>query len=181
MPPLPPRAGRPGGPRGERRAFPRRPSGSIWYGVALLLILAVTQMYFLVPSGRQVPYSEFKSQLKDGKVAEVTVGDETIHGTLKPSGSNQKAEAFSTSRIEDPQLVAELEQARVKYTGEPTSRWFSTVLGSLIPLLLLFGLWSLVFRRMGSAEGGVMCSYWLLRGVVRTSIEEPRPRHQTCT
>jgi len=124
--------------------------------VALLLILAVTQMYFLVPSGRQVPYSEFKSQLKDGKVAEVTVGDETIHGTLKPSGSNQKAEAFSTSRIEDPQLVAELEQARVKYTGEPTSRWFSTVLGSLIPLLLLFGLWSLVFRRMGSAEGGVM-------------------------
>src|SRR5947207_5417154 len=155
MPPVPKRPRTPK-PRGERRAFPRRSGGSIWYGLAILLLLALAQTYFLVPTGKTVPYSEFKALLREGKVAEVTVSEETIRGTQKTQGPNQKAEAFSTAKIEDPNLVAELDQAKVKYTGEPASRWLSTMLGSVIPLLFLFGLWSVFFRRMGSAEGGVM-------------------------
>ena len=38
--------------------------------LAFLLLLALAQTYFLVPAGRQIPYSEFKSLLKQGKVAE---------------------------------------------------------------------------------------------------------------
>ncbi len=155
MPPTPPR-GRQPGHRGERRAFPRRPAGSLWYGLALLLVLALAQTYFLVPSGQHIPYSEFKTELREGKVSEVTVSEETIRGYFKPQGADQKREAFTTTRIEDPNLVGELEQAKVKYTGEPVSRWMSTIFGSIIPLLLLFALWSFFFRRMGSAEGGVM-------------------------
>ena len=155
MPPIPPRAGRPGS-RGERRAFPNRPSGSVWYGLALLLLLALAQTYFLVPSSRQIPYSEFKTLLKEGKIAEVTVAEETIRGTLKAQAPNQKPDAFTTTKIEDPVLVSELEQAKVKYTGEPVSRWMTSLLSSIIPILFLVGLWSFFFRRMGSAEGGIM-------------------------
>jgi cell division protease FtsH len=128
----------------------------MWYGLGLVLILGLAQAYFLVPAGRQIPYSEFKNQLKQGKVAEVTVAEETIRGTLKPSPPDQKPTAFTTTRIEDPGLVAELEQAKVKYTGEPVSRWMTSLLSSVIPILFLFGLWSFFFRRMGSAEGGIM-------------------------
>ncbi len=152
-----PSATRPPNPRGERRAVPRRPSGTIWYGLAFLLLLALAQTYFLVPTGRQIPYSEFKSLLQQGKLAEVTVGEQVIRGTLKPAAeAAAPAESIVTTRIEDPQLITELEKAGIKYTGELTSRWFGELLGWMIPLLLLIGIWSFMFRRMGGAEGGVM-------------------------
>ena len=81
---------------------------------SFLLVLA--QTYFLVPAGRQIPYSEFKSLVAQGKVAEATVGEQIIRGTLKPADANAKPEPFVTTRIEDPSLVAELEKAGVKYT-----------------------------------------------------------------
>jgi cell division protease FtsH len=143
-------------PRGERRAIPRRSGGTVWYGLAFLLLLALVQSYFLVRTGRQIPYSEFKSLLKDGKVAEAIVSEQTIRGTLKTLDANKRAERFMTTRIEDPGLVADLEQAHVKYEGELTSRWLTEILSWIIPLLLLIGVWSFFFRRMGGAEGGVM-------------------------
>jgi cell division protease FtsH len=136
--------------------MPRRPTGSVWYGLAFLALLVLVQTYFLVPAGRQLPYSEFKGLLKEGKITEVTVGEQLIRGELKPSAQNGKPEPFTTTRIDDPGLVAELEQAKVKYAGEMVSRWLPEVLGWIIPLLLLVGVWSFFFRRMGSAEGGIM-------------------------
>jgi cell division protease FtsH len=128
----------------------------MWYALAFLLLLALAQSYFLVPGGRAVPYSEFKSLLKQGKVAEVTVGEQIVRGTLKAADPNTKPEPFTTARIEDPSLVSELEQAGVKYTGETMNRWLPELLGWVIPILLLVAVWSFFFRRIGGAEGGVM-------------------------
>ena len=44
----------------------------------------------------------------------------------------------------------------MKYTGEVPNRWLAELLGWVIPILFLIGLWSFFFRRMGGAEGGVM-------------------------
>ncbi len=129
---------------------------SIWYGLGLLALLILAQTYFLVPSGTQLPYSEFKAHLKQGTIIEVTVGEQIIRGELKPSTPTGKPEPFTTTRIDDPNLVTELEQAKVKYTGEMVSRWLPEILGWIVPLLLLVGVWSFFFRRMGGAEGGVM-------------------------
>jgi cell division protease FtsH len=147
---------RPPNPRGERRAVTRRPGSSVWYGLALLLLLIFAQTYFLVPAGRQVSYSEFKTLVKEGKIAEVTVGEQIVRGVLKPSVPGGTPETFTTTRIEDPNLITELDLAKVKYTGELVSRWLPEVLGWIIPLLLLVGIWSFFFRRMGGAEGGIM-------------------------
>jgi cell division protease FtsH len=87
-------------------------------------------------------------------VSEVAVGDTHIRGTLKKS--DEGAGAFSTTRIEDPKLIDDLEQAGVKYSGELVSRWLPEILGWVIPILLLIGLWTFFFRRIGGAEGGVM-------------------------
>ena len=116
----------------------------------------LAQTYFLVPAGRQIPYSELKSLLKQGKVAEATVGEQIIRATLKPGDPKSKPEAVSATRIEDPALVAELEQAGVKYSGELMNRWLPELLGWGVFLLLLVGVWSFFLRRMGGAEGGVM-------------------------
>ena len=152
---MPPTVQRPPTPRGDRRGLPGRPSSSLWYGLAVLLVLVVAQTYFLTPTGREVSYSEFKTLLKEGKVAEVTIGEQVLRGTLKPVGAGQP-EAFTTTSIEDAGLVQALEQAKVKYSGEAVNRWLPEVLGWVLPLLLLMGVWSFFFRRMGGAEGGVM-------------------------
>jgi cell division protease FtsH len=88
----------------------------------------------------------------------VTVGDTVITGRLKqPRGEGRSASTqFTSTRIEDPKLVEELEAHQVKYTGEIVSRWLPEILGWVIPLVLLVAVWSFFFRRMSGAEGGVM-------------------------
>jgi cell division protease FtsH len=137
----------------ERRQQPNKPT-ALWWVLGALTLLAVGQAYFLAPAGRQISYSEFKSMVRGGQVAEVSVGDTVIHGTLKKAENG--ATAFTTTRIEDPKLVEELDDASVKYSGEVVSRWLPQVLGYLLPIMVLVALWSFFFRRMGGAEGGVM-------------------------
>jgi cell division protease FtsH len=150
-PGLNPRDKRPG----DRRPLGAgRPGGAIWYVLGFLFLMALAQAWFLAPSGRAIPYSEFKQLVRTGQVAEVTVGDQTIRGVLKREQNNVRA--FSTTRIEDPKLIEELDAQGVKYTGEMVSRWLPEVLSWVIPILLLVGLWSFFFRRMSGAEGGVM-------------------------
>jgi len=142
---------------GDRRTFggPGRPSPAIWYVLGFMFLVALGQAYFLTPGGRTIPYSEFKSLVRGGEVSEVTVGDQTVRGTLRKD-DGKGGNAFTTARIEDPKLVEDLEAHQVKYTGEVISRWLPELLGWIIPLLLLVGVWSFFFRRMGGAEGGVM-------------------------
>jgi cell division protease FtsH len=140
---------------GDRRSLaPGRPGGVVWYVVGLLFLLAIAQAWFMAPSGRQVSYSEFKQAVRAGQVAEVFVGDQTIRGTYKRDTNGGRA--FNTTRIEDPKLIEDLDAASVKYTGEMVSRWLPEILGWIVPLVLLFGVWSFFFRRMSGAEGGVM-------------------------
>jgi cell division protease FtsH len=127
---------------------------ALWWFLGVLLLLAIGQALFLTPGGRQIPYSEFKSLVRSGQVAEVAVGDTHIRGMLNKAEQGQGA--FSTTRIDDPKLVEDLDQAGVKYSGEVVSRWLPEVLGWVVPILLLIGLWTFFFRRIGGAEGGVM-------------------------
>ena len=127
---------------------------ALWWFLGVLLLLAIGQALFLTPGGRQIPYSEFKALVRSGQVAEVAVGDTHIRGMLNKAEQGQGA--FSTTRIDDPKLVEDLDQAGVKYSGEVVSRWLPEVLGWVVPILLLIGLWTFFFRRIGGAEGGVM-------------------------
>jgi len=128
----------------------------MWYVMGLLLLLALAQAFFYsVQSGESLSYSDFRKAVRDGQVTELTLGDDRIRGALKPA-TDGKARPFTTVRVEDPKLVEDLEASGVKYTGEVTSRWIGEILGWVIPLIFLVGLWSFFFRRMGGAEGGVM-------------------------
>jgi cell division protease FtsH len=147
-----------GGERRGSRPISQRPSSSLWYGLAFLILLGLTQLYYLQPGGRAIPYSEFKTHVKSGDVDEVTIGDQLIRGTLKqaPSGDAKQSKQFTTTRVDDPKLTEELEARNVKYTGEIASRWLPDLLGWIIPLVFFVAIWGFFFRRMGGAEGGVM-------------------------
>jgi cell division protease FtsH len=147
-----------GGDRRGTRTPPQRPSSALWYGLAFLLLLGLAQMYYLTPGGRSIPYSEFKSLVKSGDVAEVTIGEQTIRGTLKkaPESGSETSKDFTTARVEDPKLTEELDAQQVKYAGEVANHWLPDLLGWVIPLVFFVAIWGFFFRRMGGAEGGVM-------------------------
>jgi cell division protease FtsH len=106
-----------------------------------------------------VPYSEFKTMVQSGQVAEVLIGDQTIHGTLKQgagTSGDEKGRQFTTTRVEDAKLAEELQAKGVKFSGEAVNRWLPDLLGWVLPVLFIVALWGFFFRRMGGAEGGVM-------------------------
>ena len=84
------------------------------------MVMALTQAWFFAPAGHQISYSEFKTAVRGGQVADVVVGEQTIRGSYKQDVAGSRT--FSTSRIEDPKLLEDLDATSVKYTGEFVSR-----------------------------------------------------------
>ena len=146
-----------GGGRGQR-PLGTRPASSLWYGLAFVMLLGLAQLYWLAPGGRALPYSEFKTLVRNGAVEEVVIGEQAIRGALKQpvAGDPSQSRQFTTTRVDDPRLTEELEARQVKYTGEVMNRWLPELLGWMIPLLFFVGIWAFFFRRMSGAEGGVM-------------------------
>ena len=151
-PGLNPRDKRPG----DKKTFGTtgRPGGAVWYVLGFLVLMALAQVLYFSPGGKPISYSDFKQAVRTGQVKEVYVGEQTIRGTYK--AARDGSDKFNANRIEDPKLLEELDSAGVKYTGEFISRIWPEILSWVIPLLLLFAIWSFFFRRIGSAEGGVM-------------------------
>ena len=88
---------------GERRLTPRSgPSSAMWYVLGFLLLLALGNAFFFsLQSGQTISYSDFKALVRDGKVAEVTVGEDRIRGLLKQA-PEKGSRNFTVVPIEEP-------------------------------------------------------------------------------
>lgn len=147
----------------------------LFYVLATFLLVWTWQSVMTSGTVKTIPYSEFKSLLREGKVTECAVGVEQVTGRIgkesppKPEGAGQAppsesgsaaaAESsylFRTVRIEDPDLVKELEQAKVEFTGVKTNSVGTLVVAWLLPIVLMVALWIFLARRIGNAAGGVL-------------------------
>src|SRR6516165_4444371 len=129
----------------------------IGYWVAAIIALGVGQ-YFYSTAQRiaSIPYSQFQQLLHDGKVAEIGVSDRYIQGKLKEPLADGKSQ-FVTTRV-DPQLADELKKYGVTYTGQVESTFLQDLLSWVVPVLLFFGLWTFLARRMSQGLGGGLMS-----------------------
>ena len=127
---------------------PKQRQFSIWYMFIALWVLILLQTFlpsFFNPT--EIPYSEFKESVAAGKVTEVAVSPQIIHGKLKED------KVFHTIRIEDPDLLRNLAEHQVKVTGVIESTLFRDVLSWIVPIVLFFGVWWFLLRRMGQSQG----------------------------
>ena len=136
----------------------KKPGLSFWVLLGLMVVMGVVQIYFAAPAGEALSYSQFKTAIRDGKVAEAVITEQSIRGRLKPGArdGDKAGTAFTVTRVDDPKLVEDLEKAQVSYRGEVVTRWVTELIGWMLPLLLILGVSSFFFRRMGGGEGGVM-------------------------
>jgi cell division protease FtsH len=143
--------------RRPRKKMPMRARFSLGYFIVALLLMILIQNLFLAETIHRIPYSEFKDLLRGGKIESVTISQDEIRGAVKEGqeGTLGGTRLFVTVRVQDPDLVNELEQHGVKYSGRYESTWVTTLLSWVVPILIFFGIWSLIFRRM-SPGGTVM-------------------------
>ncbi|MGC5887690.1 ATP-dependent zinc metalloprotease FtsH [Ralstonia pseudosolanacearum] len=148
-----------------QRKFP------LWYVIVFMLTTLAIQTLFVSEQLETLPYSDFKTLLRSGKVKTVSIGEQDITGTFSTEGveallPKQRADeirragkgeqTFSTLRVSDPALVQELEAAKVQFTGRPDNKWLGAILSWVAPALIFFGIWTVFIRRMGGAAGGLM-------------------------
>jgi len=124
---------------------------NFWYAIAALFVLLIFQSWWATYRNVEpIPYSEFEHYLKDGKIAEAVVKENTIEGKLKePIGSRQ---FFVTKRV-DEDVAKKLTDHGVTFTGGTENTLFRELLSWLLPMVVLFGLWMFVIRRMADKQG----------------------------
>jgi cell division protease FtsH len=130
---------------------------SLGYFIVALLLMILIQNLFLAETIHRIPYSEFKEFLRTDKIESVTLSQDEIRGLVKEGQESVLGgtRLFSTVRVQDADLVNELEQHGVKYSGRYENTWVTTLLSWVVPIVIFFGIWSLIFRRM-SPGGTVM-------------------------
>lgn len=122
--------------------------------VAVLLFSGLQYLMALQQRTVEIPYSEFEQYLQEGRLESVAVSERFVEGTLKePLASGQNL--VRANRIE-PELSAHLQQYGVRYSGRIESTLLRDLLSWLLPLLLFFGVWFFLMRRLGNGMGGGM-------------------------
>ncbi|MBI3803613.1 MAG: ATP-dependent metallopeptidase FtsH/Yme1/Tma family protein [Nitrospirae bacterium] len=127
-----------------------------WILFMILFMITVLPFFFFSPQNHQTSYSDFKRLLREGKVKEVVISRETIQGTKTESTGPEagKEEPFSTVRVDDPNLISELQAKNIRYTGEIQNHWLKDlVLFWVLPAMVIFFIWSLFARRMSGGGG----------------------------
>ncbi|KGD96997.1 cell division protein FtsH [Rhizobium sp. YS-1r] len=128
----------------------------VWYWVAAFFGLMLFQYLFTTATQvAQIPYSQFETDLKDGKIAEVSVSDNYIQGRYKEPQNERPY--FITTRVQ-PDLAQQFQQYGVVVTGQMENTFLRDLLSWVIPVALFVGVWMFMLRRMGAGGlgGGLM-------------------------
>ncbi|PIP08540.1 MAG: cell division protein FtsH, partial [Syntrophobacteraceae bacterium CG23_combo_of_CG06-09_8_20_14_all_50_8] len=136
----------------KKDALPPKAHFSIWYFLIVFLLITYLQQYFFSPKVETIPYSQFKYNLVAGNVAKLIIGPENINGTLKGTGKKPD-QAFTTLRVDDPNLVKELDEHKIDYSGHYDSKLLGSILSWVLPLGIVFLIWGYAMKKMGPGMG----------------------------
>ena len=147
--------------KGPAESGPNRPDPSqkkvrfsIWYFMAAMLLIFWLQSNMGGQKSEKVSYSEFKQLTREGKVENLVLGPEGISGNMKDDKGLDKP--FVTVRVEDPELVGQLEQKGIKFTGYAENKWLAAMVSWLLPLGFFVFVWFFLIKRMSGGPQGVL-------------------------
>ena len=125
---------------------------SIGYILIFLAVMYIVQM-FLSPKSEEISYSQFRLYLKNGYIADCTVGSNLIRGHYKKvsaEGDKEETVAFATVPIQDMELVNELESQKVRFKGAVENNFLKNVLmWWVFPFGIMALGWFFLFRKVG--------------------------------
>ena len=122
----------------------------------LLIVIAVSMFNtFVTPQEKhsEITYSDFMSQVQNDKVDSVTMTNNSITGVLK---DGTKFETYAPDN--DRELLPALADKKVNITAKPPEQpsWWMSLLSSLLPILILVGVWFWIMNQTQGGGGRVM-------------------------
>ncbi|MDP2353869.1 MAG: ATP-dependent zinc metalloprotease FtsH [Pseudomonadota bacterium] len=124
---------------------------AIWLVIALVLMTVFNQFNTRQTAQSQVDYSTFIEQVRQGRIAKVTIENHVLRGV---TSDGQRFTSYSPS---DPWLVSDLLKAGVQVEAKPEEQpsMMMSIFVSWFPMLLLIGVWVFFMRQMqGGGKGG---------------------------
>lgn len=153
-------------------ALDKRKQFSLLYFLIAISLILMFQEFLFAPREVTLLYGDFKRLLKNGDISEVYINEQTLRGkgnlhglqNLQPNADkglfssikSDDSRYFTTVRIEDKNLVDDLEKAGVRYGGEIESRWLGTLLSWILPAVFFVAIWSFALNRMGPGGTGAL-------------------------
>jgi cell division protease FtsH len=156
---------------------------NFWPFFVMLLVLWGWQAAVNQFSVRTIPYSEFRAHLARHEVKDAVVRQDEITGRIVPqvapatntaasvvavaqtnahaAGTNATAVVtgpfqFRAVRIEDPDLVKDLQASGAQYNGERPNFLSQFLLSWVVPIAILVGIWSFMGRKLGTVGQSVL-------------------------
>ena len=141
-----------------------------WIYAILFAIFLIMQFYPSMESPKDITWGKLRQMIIQGKVekivivnkenAEIYIKDTTLAKNGKPTKIKSPAfimnvgslEAFEKNVAEAQQEIPE--ESRIYPSYETRKNWGGELLGYLLPLIILIGLWFLLMRMMNKGAGG---------------------------
>lgn len=122
----------------------------------LLIIMVIIWMFDFYnekdTKAADISYSSFLQHVQSDEIKQVKIVDNVISGKL------QDGKDFSTVAPNDSKLVEKLESKNVDIKAElpPQPPWWMSILSSILPMLIIVGLWFMLMNQGGAGGGKVM-------------------------
>ena len=125
----------------------------LFYLLIIMVIIWMCDLYGEKDSKpADISYTSFMQHVQQDEIKQVTIVDNVISGKLKDG------KEFSTVAPNDSKLVEKLEAKKVDIKAElpPQPPWWMSILSSILPMLIIVGLWFMLMNQGGAGGGKVM-------------------------
>ncbi|MGD8339756.1 MAG: ATP-dependent zinc metalloprotease FtsH [Gammaproteobacteria bacterium] len=130
----------------------RRTHIAIWYYlIAFMAVLWLRDLWVTNQRVEAISYDEFQVALEAGRVDEIRISGDMLRGTYRDPEPDGPVE-FETPRV-DPELVDELAQYDVRFSGVVENTFLRDILSWVLPALVFVGLWLFILRRVVDKQG----------------------------
>ena len=123
--------------------------------IAVMIIAQMLSGKIASASQKEMTYTEFMQDVKDGKVTKVELDSDRIYYEVK----NQKNVKYYTGNVQDERLYEELDKAGVTYSRkviDTTTYVMSSILSFVLPTVLMVAVMMIFYRFAFKGGGGVM-------------------------
>ena len=124
------------------------------YLLVIVILITIISSFFdpITNNQQELTYSQFLKEVEANNILSVTIVENSINGTLS-NGTE-----FTTYSPDDPELINILRSKNIVIDAKPPVEisWWMRLLSSLLPMLLIIGIWLFMLQQMQGGGNKIM-------------------------
>jgi len=119
---------------------------ALWLVIGLIMFALFSIFSKPQSSSKEIIFSEFMNFIESGQIVEVNIQGDNITGRFNDG------KPFKTFAPKDPEMIKILREKGIKIKVKPPEQasWYTNVLLSWLPMIVLIGVWIFFMRQMQS-------------------------------